>query len=145
MLFRSRHVRPVQVHVSEVAVGQLRQLRDRTDARVVPAVAAAPHRDRRAPVTVARQRPVDVVGEPVAEASVLDVLRMPVDLLVLAEKRVFRGRRAREPRGLRPVDEWCLATPAVRIRVGVVDYGNDTAASGEVGRASCRERVFGYV
>ena len=39
------------------------------------AVGAAPHRQRRAPVALARQRPVDVALQPVAEAPVLDVLR----------------------------------------------------------------------
>ena len=51
----------------------------------VPAL-AAPHRQRRAPVALARERPVDVVAEPVAEAPVLDVRRVPGDRLV--------GRRA---------------------------------------------------
>ena len=39
------------------------------------AVRAAPHRQRRAPVALARDRPVDVVLQPAAEAPVLDVRR----------------------------------------------------------------------
>ena len=68
------------------------------------AVVAAPDRERRAPEAVARQRPVDVVLEPVAEAPVLDVLGVPADRLVLAQQRVLVRGGAREPRGLGPVD-----------------------------------------
>ena len=89
---------------------------DRAHARVVAAVGAAPHRDRRAPEPVARQRPVDVVGEPVAEPAVADVLGVPADRLVLAEQLVLVLGGAREPRGLRPVDERGAAPPAVRDR-----------------------------
>ncbi len=38
---------------------------------------AAPQRQRRAPVALARERPVDVVRQPVPEAPVLDVRRVP--------------------------------------------------------------------
>ena len=111
----------VEVEVGEVAARPLGELGHRTDAGVGAAVVAAPHRQRRAPEAVARQRPVDVVLEPVAEASVLDVLGVPADGLVLAQQLVLVRRGAREPRGLGPVDERRAAAPAVRVRVRVVD------------------------
>ena len=49
-------------------------------------VGAAPDRQRRAPVAVARERPVDVVLQPFAEAAVLDVLGVPADRLVVGEQ-----------------------------------------------------------
>jgi hypothetical protein len=48
---------------------------------------AAPDRQRRAPVALARERPVDVVLQPLAEAPVLDVLRVPVDVSLAASRR----------------------------------------------------------
>ncbi len=77
----------VEVEVGEVAARALGELGDRADARVGAAVVAAPHRQRGAPEPVARQRPVDVVLQPVAETSVLDVLGVPADGLVLAQER----------------------------------------------------------
>ena len=50
------------------------------------ALAAAPNRQRRAPVAVARERPVDVVLQPFAEAAVLDVRGVPADRLVVGEQ-----------------------------------------------------------
>ena len=93
----------------------------------VPAVVAAPHRQRRAPEAVAGERPVDVVLEPVAEAAVLDVLRVPADRLVLAQHLVLVRGGAREPGGLGPVDERRAAPPAVRVRVRVVDQPLESA------------------
>ena len=64
------------------------ELGERAD-HLQAAVGAAPHRQRRAPVALARQRPVDVALQPVAEAPVLDVRRIPVDR--------SRWRRAARP------------------------------------------------
>ena len=61
--------------------GALLQLLEGADHVHVPAL-AAPHRQRRAPVALARERPVDVVRQPVAEAPVLDVRRVPLHRLV---------------------------------------------------------------
>src|SRR3712207_7672833 len=52
---------------------QLLELVEGADA-VQVALAAAPDRQRRAPVALARQGPVHVVLQPVAEAPVLDVV-----------------------------------------------------------------------
>src|SRR3981189_2262378 len=82
MRARDRHVvdvRAVEVEAREVAPRELAQLGYGTDARVGAAVPTAPARQRVSPVPVARERPVDVVLEPVAEPTVLDVLRVPAD------------------------------------------------------------------
>ena len=56
--------------------------------RAAALVLAAPDRQRRPPVAVARERPVDVVLQPFAEAAVLDVLGVPADRLVVGEQLV---------------------------------------------------------
>ena len=112
----------MQVELGEVPAGALGELGHGPDAGVGAAVVAAPHREGRAPEAVARQRPVDVVLQPVAEAPVLDVRRVPPDGLVLAQQLVLVRGGACEPRGLRPVDEGRAAAPAVRIGVRVVDH-----------------------
>ena len=81
---------------------------------------AAPDRQRRAPVALARQRPVDVVLEPLAEAAVLDVLGVPVDRLVGGEQLVLHRGGAHVPVRLGVVDERRVAAPAVRIGVLVL-------------------------
>ena len=78
---------------------------------------AHPDRQRRAPVAVARDRPVDVVLEPLAEPARPDLRRMPVDARVAREHRVLERRRAHEPRRARVVEQRRAAAPAVRIRV----------------------------
>ena len=81
------------------------------------AVLAAPHRQRRAPVALARDRPVDVVLQPLAEAAVLDVRRVPLDRLVGGEQAVAQRRRADVPGRLGVVDQRRAAAPAVRVGV----------------------------
>ena len=73
--------------VGDRAAGALAQLGDRADALelAAAAVGAAPDRQRRAPVAVAGERPVDVVLQPFAEAAVLDVLGVPADRLVVGK------------------------------------------------------------
>ena len=110
--------RPVRVEVGEVAAGQLRQLGQRADGDQAGRVGVvAPDRQRRAPVPVAGQRPVDVVVQPVAVAAGLDALGVPVGLLVLGEQLVLDRRRADVPGRLRVVHQRRVAAPAVRIAV----------------------------
>ncbi len=132
---------PVEIELGEVAAGGGTEIGDGPEAHVVAAVGAAPHRDGCAPVPIARQRPVDVVLEPVAEATFADVFRVPADLLVLAEQVGLARRRAREPLRLRPVDEWRAAPPAMWIRVGVVDDAFEPAA----GREGVEQRGVGVL
>ena len=78
------------VHEGPVVILQprartLRELREGAHHVRVPA-RAAPNRQRRPPVALAGERPVDVVLQPVTEASVLHVRREPVDRLVAPEQ-----------------------------------------------------------
>ena len=93
---------------------------------------AAPHRQRRAPVALARERPVDVVLEPVAEAPVLDVLGMPVDRLVGGQQPVAQARRGDVPGGLGVVEQRRSAAPAVRVGVLVGLRAQQAPAAAEV-------------
>ena len=76
------------------------QVRDRPDAVVCAARLTPPQRQRRAPVTLARQGPVHIVFQPVAKAAALDVRRIPVDLFVGAQEPVLHGCGANVPRRL---------------------------------------------
>ena len=77
----------------EPATRTLRLLGQGTDTPHVPAP-ASPDRQRGTPVAVARQRPVDVVLQPFAEAHVLDVPRVPVHGLVGRQQRFLADRAA---------------------------------------------------
>ena len=78
---------------------------------------ALPYRQRRAPVTVAREAPVLYVLEPVAEAALADGLRDPVDRLVVGDKLILDSRHLDEPGRERIVEQRRVAAPAVRIAV----------------------------
>ena len=126
-------VGPVQLEV----VGRRRdrhlaQLGDAAHAMRV-ALLAAPHGQRRAPVAVARQGPVDVVLEPLAEAAVLDVLGVPGDGLVGGQQVVLDGRRLHVPGRLGVVEQRRVAAPAERIAVLVGHLGQQQAALLQVG------------
>ena len=94
--------------------------------------AALPDRQRRPPVAVAGERPVDVVLEPFAEPAVLDVLGVPPDLLVVGEQAVALARGRDVPARLRVVEERGAAAPAVRVGVLVDLLAEQQAALGEV-------------
>ena len=97
----------------------LLELGPRAHAHHVP-LRAAPDREPGAPVALARERPVHVVLEPVAEAPVLDVLRVPGDGVVRRQELVLDLGGAHVPGGLGVVDERRAAAPAVRIGVLVL-------------------------
>jgi hypothetical protein len=107
------------VDVVRRGAAPLADLVERADAdQVVGVVDAAPDRQRRPPVALAGERPVDVVLEPLAEAAVLDVRRVPVDRLVRCEQLVAALGGAHVPVRLGVVDERRAAAPAVRVGVG---------------------------
>src|SRR5262249_48937670 len=83
----------------------------------------------------ARERPVDVVLEPFAEAAVLDVLGVPADRLVAGEQLVLVARGGDVPARLGVVEERRRAAPAVRIGVLV-----DLLAEGAAGAVETRPR-----
>src|SRR5205085_7721543 len=97
------------------AIRELGEAADDLDVRVV--LQTEPYRERRSPVPIARNRPIDVVLQPIAEASFTHLRRIPVDGGVPREHRISIGSGAHEPRCPGVVQERRVATPAVRIRV----------------------------
>ena len=104
------------VRVGQLAARALLHLGERAEHLGVPRF-AAPDGQRRAPVALARDRPVDVVLQPLAEAAVLDVRRVPLDRVVGGEQPVAQRRRADVPGRLGVVDQRRAAAPAVRVGV----------------------------
>ncbi len=66
---------------------------------------AHPDVERRSPPALARQCPIDVIGEKVAEASFFDVGRQPVDRATVRDRPVDDRGRADVPGGPRILDE----------------------------------------
>ena len=84
--------------VGERAAHLLAQLLDRADhLNVVGVLVARPDRERGAPVAAARERPVDVVPEPLAKAPGANGFRLPVDAFVQLDQPLLVRRRADEP------------------------------------------------
>jgi len=126
-------VGPVQIHI----IGQrprrhLAQLGDGAHAVRVPLL-AAPDGQRRAPVAVAAERPVDVAREPFSEAPRLDVLGMPDDVVVGLDELVLDGRGPDVPRRLGVVEQRRVAAPAEGVAVLVRLDAEQKAAGLEVG------------
>ncbi len=65
-------------------------------------VRTTPHRQRRAPIPIPRERPVDVVGQPVTETPVLDVLGIHKAGAVVGRHVVGGNHKV----GLRDVDQF---------------------------------------
>ena len=85
----------------------------------MPAGAALPQGDGRAPVPLPRDGPVHVVPQPLPEAAFLDVVRVPAYLLVAADETILEGGGAYVPGGLGVVEQGGVAPPAEGIRVVV--------------------------
>ena len=110
-------VGPVEFQILRNGTGRhLPELRDGADAVRVPLL-AAPDGQGRAPVAVAAERPVDVAGQPLAEAPVLDVLRVPDHVVVGGDELVLDRRGADVPGGLGVVEQRRVAAPAERVAV----------------------------
>ncbi len=127
-------VGPMRVEGRDVLSRQLTQLGQRPDAGEVGLVVRAPpDRQRGAPVAVAGQRPVDVVGQPVPVAAVLDRVGVPVGSLVLREQLVLDRGRADVPGRQGVVEQRGVAPPAVRVGVLVRDVLEQPLARSQVG------------
>ena len=94
---------------------------------------ADPDRERRAPVALAGESPIDVRGEEIAEAAVFDVLGEPIDLGVVGEHLVLELGRFDEPALARVLDERIFfGSPAERVVVDVLFLVEEEAALLEV-------------
>ena len=107
-------VRAVQLDVRIDVVAQLAHLLTATDD-VHMAALAGPHRQRRAPVALAGETPVDDVLKEVAHAAFLDVVRHPVDGAVVGDELVAHGGHLDEPALAGVVDQRRVTAPAERI------------------------------
>ena len=105
----------VKVEACQVEAGPLLQFCDAVDAGLIVARLTFPYWQGGSPVTLAPQCPVYVVRQPVAEASVLDVFRIPVDQLVIGQQALFSSRCAYIPGGLGIVEQGRIAPPAKRV------------------------------
>jgi len=88
------------------------------DARVV-GIVALPHRDRRAPESVARDGPIPGALEPLAEEALFHVLGDPVDLAIHLHHALADGTHLHIPGIESLVDERLVGAPAVGIVVEV--------------------------
>ena len=93
---------------------------------------APPDRERRSPVAFARDRPIDVVLQPVPVPAALDVLGVPLHGVVDLEQAILHGGRPHVPGGARDVQQRGVAPPAERIRVLVRLGSQQQAATTEV-------------
>ena len=126
-------VGPVEFQILWNGTGRhLLELRDGADAVRVPLL-AAPDGQGRAPVAVAAERPVDVAGEPLAEAPGLDVLRVPDHVVVGLDELVLDRRGADVPGRLGVVEQRRVAAPAEGIAVRVGLDAEQQASGLEVG------------
>ena len=110
--------------ISATLVGRLLVLR---------VAVADPDVERRAPPALARQRPVDVVREEVAEAPVLDVLGQPLHRAVVRDRPVDVRGGADVPGGTRVLDERVgVGAPAEGVVVAVLLGVDEQAALLEI-------------
>ena len=97
------HVWAVKFKLAQVFAGKVAQFGNRANAELMPTVLADPNGQRRAPVAIPTQSPIDVVLQPVAEPSFFDVLGHPVDILVKFNHAFLNLAGADEPCGPRHV------------------------------------------
>ena len=90
---------------------------------------AAPNWQRCTPVTIAGERPVDVVIEPIAIATILNRFGIPIGLLIFAQQRIFNRGGSDVPGWLCVINQSSVAAPAMRIRVLVWQMLKENAAS----------------
>ncbi len=92
------------------------QFRDAAKAEDV-AVLVFPNRQGGAPETIAADRPVACVFQPLAKAPVADVSGHPVDRAVVRDHALLERLDVDEPSGDRLVDQWGVGAPAEGIAV----------------------------
>ena len=126
-------IRAVQLDVRVNVVTEANQLFAAADDVDMTAF-AGPDRQRRTPVTLAGQTPVDDVLQEVAHAAFLDVVRHPVDGAVVAHQLVVHGGHLDEPALAGVIDQRRIAAPAERIIVLKLRRLDQQAALPEVGQ-----------
>ena len=98
----------------DLLVRELHQFLTGTDAVQMTAF-TSPDRNRGTPVSGTGNRPVLDLREPVAEALLADILRIPVDGIVVRDELILQLGHFDIPGRLRVVNQRGVASPAVRI------------------------------
>ncbi len=120
LLFLSRVVRRLP-DLDAFGARLRKELVVRADRFLVARFFAYPHGKRGAPVTFARERPVDFSGEVVTETTVANMFGNPVDVRVVLEHLIGEVRRANEPATTRILDERIVrSAPAEGIVVQIL-------------------------
>src|SRR3990172_3324899 len=78
---------------------------------------AIPDGQRRAPITLAGYGPVFDLTQPLAESSLFDMLRFPINSLISFDQLISQFRHRNIPGIPGKIYKWSLATPAMRITV----------------------------
>ncbi len=118
------------------------QFGDRADDHDIVRVGIVdPDRQRRAPVAMPRERPVHIVGQPIAETPRADMWRMPIDLVVIGHQPVLVRLGGHEPGLDRIVHEWRALAPVVRVIVNRHVLCKEPAALLEI----TRQRLVGVL
>ncbi len=81
-----------------------------------------PNRQRRSPITLTGNAPVDHVFQEVAHTPVADVFRQPVDAGIVFQEIIPKLRHFDKPCGARVIDERRITAPAERIAVLVWQF-----------------------
>src|SRR5215212_5317197 len=90
-------IRAMQIQFAQVSSYFLGEFLYRANAFPMLAGAAFPDGKRRAPITLATQRPIDVIGKPVAKATLPLMLGYPVDGVIQIHQLVAERARADIP------------------------------------------------
>ena len=96
-------------------------------------LSANPDRNRRAPIAIARDRPILVLFQPVSETALAGFRRIPVDLLVVGDHVAGVVRRADIPGLPGVIEQRRVASPAMRIAVRISFLLEEQAARLQVG------------
>ena len=79
------YIRTVKLNIIWHIGPEFLQFGDTTDTVLMPAVGTYPDRQGGTPITFTTQSPVDIVFQPIAETSIFDMLRIPVDFADCAD------------------------------------------------------------
>ena len=107
-------IRTVQLNILRTVIRHLLKLCNTSDRMLMTAL-TLPDIQRSSPVTVPADAPVLHVLKPVAEASLADALRDPVDGIVVGDQILLHIRHLDKPRLACIVDQRSITSPTVRI------------------------------
>src|SRR5215207_8443601 len=122
-------IRAMQIQLAQVSSYFLGKFLYRANAFPMLAGAAFPDGKRRSPVTLATQCPIDVIGKPVAKATLPHMLGYPVDGIIQIHQLIAERARTDVPGLTRVIQQRRMAPPAEGIRV-CVRFRSEQQATG---------------